>query len=247
MEENKILATVDGLTITEADVDAFIGNLPKEQQMFASNPQFREQALEQIITVHLYAKMAEEEKLEETEMFKKLIASARKDILAQLAMNKVLGDLTISDEEAKKFYEENQQFFQKGESVSAKHILVKEEEQANALLAAITSGEKTFEAAAMESSTCPSGAQGGDLGEFSKGQMVPEFEEAAFTAEIGKVVGPVKTQFGFHLIKVEKKNEAAVADFTEVEGSIKANLLQQKQVEVYTQKAAELREKYLTK
>ena len=87
MEENKILATVDGLTITEADVDAFIGNLPKEQQMFASNPQFREQALEQIITVHLYAKMAEEMKLEETAMFKKLIASARKDILAQLAMN----------------------------------------------------------------------------------------------------------------------------------------------------------------
>ena len=103
MEENKILATVDGLTITEADVDAFIGNLPKEQQMFASNPQFREQALEQIITVHLYAKMAEEMKLEETAMFKKLIASARKDILAQLAMNKVLGDLTVSDEDAKKY------------------------------------------------------------------------------------------------------------------------------------------------
>lgn len=247
MEENKILATVDGLTITEADVDAFIGNLPKEQQMFASNPQFREQALEQIITVHLYAKMAEEMKLEETAMFKKLIASARKDILAQLAMNEVLGGLEISDEDAKKFYEENQQFFQKGESVSAKHILVKEEEQATAIFEAIANGEKTFEAAAMESSTCPSGAQGGDLGEFGKGQMVPEFEEAAFSAEIGQVVGPVKTQFGYHLIKVEKKNEASVADFAEVEGSIKANLLQQKQVEVYTQKAAQLREKYLAK
>ena len=245
MSEQNILATIDGVVITDAEVDAFISNLPKEQQMYASHPQFRKQCLDQIVSVYLYAKMAEEEKLDETEEFKKIFESARKDILAQLAMNKVLKDIAVTDEDAKKFYEENPQNFTKGETVRAKHILVKEEADCNAILAAIEAGEKTFEAAASESSTCPSGAQGGDLGEFGRGQMVPEFEQAAFAAEIGQVVGPVKTQFGYHLIKVEQKNEAAVVAYEEVAERIKSSLLQKKQNEAYTAKAMELREKYM--
>lgn len=245
MSEQNILATIDGVVITDAEVDAFIANLPKEQQMYASHPQFRKQCLDQIVSVYLYAKMAEEEKLDETEEFKKIFESARKDILAQLAMNKVLKDIAVTDEDAKKFYEENPQNFTKGETVRAKHILVKEEADCNAILAAIEAGEKTFEAAASESSTCPSGAQGGDLGEFGKGQMVSEFEQAAFAAEIGQVVGPVKTQFGYHLIKVEQKNEASVVAYEEVAERIKSSLLQKKQNEAYTAKAMELREKYM--
>ena len=245
MSEQNILATIDGVVITDAEVDAFIANLPKEQQMYASHPQFRKQCLDQIVSVYLYAKMAEEEKLDETEEFKKIFESARKDILAQLAMNKVLKDIAVTDEDAKKFYVENPQNFTKGETVRAKHILVKEEADCNAILAAIEAGEKTFEAAASESSTCPSGAQGGDLGEFGRGQMVPEFEQAAFAAEIGQVVGPVKTQFGYHLIKVEQKNEAAVVAYEEVAERIKSSLLQKKQNEAYTAKAMELREKYM--
>ena len=75
--------------------------------------------------------------------------------------------------------------------------------------------------------------------------MVPEFEQAAFDAEIGQVVGPVKTQFGYHLIKVETKNEASVAPYAEVEKMIKQNLLQQKQHEAFDAKAMELRGKYM--
>lgn len=245
MSEQNILATIDDIVITDAEVDAFIANLPKEQQMYASHPQFRKQCLDQIVSVYLYAKMAEEEKLDETEEFKKIMDSARKDILAQMAMNHVLKDLTVTEEEAKNFYEANPQNFSKGETIRAKHILVKEEEECVKILEAIQAGEKTFEAAAGESSTCPSGAQGGDLGEFGKGQMVPEFEQAAFAAEIGHVVGPVQTQFGYHLIKVEEKKEAAVVAYEEVAERIKSNLLQQKQNETYTAKAMELREKYM--
>ncbi len=245
MSEQKILATIDGVNITDAEVDAFIGNLPKEQQMYASHPQFRKQCLDQIVSVYLYAKMAEEEKLDETEEFKNILASARKDILAQLAMNSVLKDIKVTEEDCKTFYKENPQHFTKGETVTAKHILVKEEEECKAVLASIENGEKEFEAAAAECSTCPSGAQGGSLGEFGRGQMVPEFEQAAFAAEIGQIVGPVKTQFGYHLIKVEGKNEASVAPYEEVAEMIKKNLLQMKQNEAYTLKAEELRKKYM--
>ena len=86
-------------------------------------------------------------------------------------------------------------------TVSAKHILVDHEHEAQDLLTKIGKGEGTFEEMAQKFSKCPSGKSGGDLGEFGKGQMVAPFEEAAFGLEVGKVSTPVKTQFGYHLIK----------------------------------------------
>ena len=245
MSEQTILATIDGIQITEESVDAFIANLPKEQRRYADNPLFRKQCLEQIIAVFLYAKMAEEEKLDETEEFKKIMESARKDMLAQFAMNKVLQSAVVSEEECQAFYSANPQNFQKGETVRAKHILVSEEETCKEILSAIQNGEKEFEAAAKEYSTCPSGQQGGDLGTFGRGQMVAEFEQAAFDGEIGQVIGPVQTQFGYHLIQVTEKTEATVIPYEEVAAQIKEELLRQKQNEVYTTKVQELRSKYM--
>jgi peptidyl-prolyl cis-trans isomerase C len=85
------------------------------------------------------------------------------------------------------------------DTISAKHILVKNEYEANDLQAKLKQGE-TFESLAQKFSLCPSGQQGGDLGTFGKGQMVPSFEEAAFALNVGEVSSPVATQFGFHLI-----------------------------------------------
>ena len=120
-------------------------------------------------------------------------------------MRETLKDVVVSEEEIEAYYEANKQHFTKGDTVSAKHILTDSEEKCNSILESITTGEKEFETAAKEFSTCPSGAKGGDLGEFGRGQMVKEFEDAAFAAEIGHVVGPVKTQFGYHLIKLKRK------------------------------------------
>ncbi|MCK9580612.1 MAG: peptidyl-prolyl cis-trans isomerase [Methanoregula sp.] len=86
----------------------------------------------------------------------------------------------------------------------ASHILVKTEQQATQIMKRLTDGED-FAAVAKRFSGCPSGKAGGDLGWFGKGQMVPEFEKVAFEEEVGKVVGPIKTQFGFHVIKVTGK------------------------------------------
>jgi len=245
MSEKKVLATVAGLEITDAEVDAFISSLPKKQQPYASNPQFREQCLNQIVSMYLFTKMGEDEKLDETEEFKKSLEAARRELLSHMAVNKVLEAAAVTDEEAREFYEKNKSHFVKDETVSAKHILVADEAECQAILAAINNGEKTFEDAAKEFSTCPSKAQGGDLGEFGKGQMVKEFEVAAFEAEVNAVAGPVKTQFGYHLIKVEKKNEASVMTFEEVGERIRTNLLQRKQSEVYMTKVAELRKLYM--
>ena len=160
------------------------------------------------------------------------LQNARKDILAQMAIGKIFEGITISDEEVREYFEANKARFAKGASVHAKHILVDSEDKCNELLESIVSGGKAFEDVAKESSTCPSGANGGDLGEFGKGQMVKEFE-------------PVKTQFGYHLIKVEDKKKAEDAKLDDVKEQIKSEIMQKKQQEAYTAKVEELKKKYM--
>jgi len=91
-------------------------------------------------------------------------------------------------------------------TASARHILVDSEAKCNELKEQINSGEISFEQAAKENSTCPSGANGGELGTFSQGQMVPEFDKVVFNDEVGVVHGPVKTQFGYHLLEVTERS-----------------------------------------
>ncbi len=243
--EKTVEAVICGHEITSAEVDAFIASLPREQQVYASHPDFRKQCVDQLIAVYALAKYGEEEKLDETEKFKAILENARKDILAQMAIGKIFEGITISDEQIREYFEANKARFAKGASVHAKHILVDSEEKCNELLESIVSGGKAFEDVAKESSTCPSGANGGDLGEFGKGQMVKEFEDAAFAAEIGHVVGPVKTQFGYHLIKVEDKKEAEDAKLDDVKEQIKSEIMQKKQQEAYTAKVEALKKKYM--
>lgn len=247
MNSQDILAVVGGEAITNADLDLFLQSVPQEQKRFAADPQFRGQFLEQLISYRSFTKYAEELNLEESEEFKRVIDNARKEILAQLAISTIMKEVVVTEEEIKGFYDENPHHFQQGAKVEAKHILVADETECASILTAIENGEKTFEEAAKESSTCPSGQQGGSLGAFGKGQMVKEFEDAAFAAEVGTIAGPVKTQFGYHLIKVEGRTEASVIPFEEVKGKIEKSLLKQKQNHAYSDKAAELKEKYLQK
>ena len=141
----EVLAVVAGEEITQAEFDAFLQGVPREQQPYLSNPQFREQCLEQLIALHMFAKNGEEMKLEETEEFKKLVENARRDILAQMAIGKIFEEITISAEEIREYFEANKARFAKGVSVHAKHILVDSEDKCNELLESIVSGGKAFE------------------------------------------------------------------------------------------------------
>ena len=91
-------------------------------------------------------------------------------------------------------------------TASARHILVSSEQACNELKTQIENGERTFEDSAAEFSQCPSGQKGGDLGSFGPGMMVPEFDQVVFNEEVGKVHGPVKTQFGYHLVEITHRS-----------------------------------------
>lgn len=235
---------IGNYTITDKDIDQFISTLPQEQQMYRGVPEFRDQVSARLEELCYFAMLGEEEKLEESEEYKEAMAAAKRDILSQLAMAKLLENITVSDEEARNYFESNKQLFAKQSNVTAKHILVDSEEKAKGIKKEIEAGAKSFEEAAKEYSSCPSGAKGGSLGTFGRGQMVKEFEEAAFNGEIATIIGPVATQFGYHLIFVDEKNEGAVPEYSEASSQVKARLKRSKQNETYESKLAELRGKY---
>jgi len=91
-------------------------------------------------------------------------------------------------------------------TATARHILVNDESKCLELKSQIVSGEATFEEIARDHSLCPSGVKGGDLGSFGQGQMVPEFDQVVFNDEIGVVHGPIKTQFGYHLLEITERS-----------------------------------------
>lgn len=239
----KILAVAAGHEITEKELNDLIKNYPPEQQIYMSSPQAKQQVLEQIIAFHLFHKMAVEEKITESKEYEEMIEKMKVELASHMAATSIIEGVRVEEAEEKAFYEENPDLFEAQAQVSAKHILVENEDSANVIAKEIADG-LAFEEAAKKYSTCPSKEKGGDLGYFSKGQMVPEFEKAAFEGEIGKVIGPVQTQFGYHLIRVEDKKEGSVVPFEQVQDQIHQQLIQNKQKEVYDAKIKELEAKY---
>lgn len=237
---------IGNYTISDKEIDQFIGTLSKEQQMYKDVPQFREQVRERLEEITLFAMEGEEKGLDNTDAYKDTMLIARRDILGQLAMAEAIDNIEVTKDEAKEFYEANKQSFAKGAAVTAKHILMASEEEILSVKEEIESGTKTFEEAAKEYSTCPSGKSGGSLGTFGKGQMVKEFEEASFTGELNTIIGPVKTQFGYHLIWVDDRTDASVKSYEEVASQVDKMVRREKQQEAYDAKVAELRKKYIT-
>lgn len=171
---------------------------------------------------------------------KDLVDQIRRYTIGVNYIEKTFADkVVISDDEVKKFYEDNKARFAQEPEVRASHILIgvdaaagadaknKAKEKAEALLKDIKGG-KDFAEVAKASSTCPSSAQGGDLGFFKKGQMVPSFEQAAFALKPGEVSDVVETQFGYHIIKVTEKKDGKATPLDEVKEKIREYLKNQK-------------------
>ncbi len=240
MEQSKILASVNGINITEADVINAILSMGQRGQSFA-NAQGQAMILEQLINRALLLASAKRELLEFDPEFKAELQRVKDELLTKFMINRAIKDVKISDDEVKAYYDANPEQFTRGETVSASHILVDSEEKANTVKAEIESGSITFEEAAGKYSSCPSKENGGSLGEFSRGQMVKEFEDAAFSMEIGVVSAPVATQFGYHLIKVLAKSEDSSLSYDEIKDQLKEELLSQKQQKAYESKINQLK------
>jgi peptidyl-prolyl cis-trans isomerase C len=238
---DKILAKVGALTVSEREVEEFLAELGQRGQGY-NTPEGRKAILEQIISSKLLLLDARHNLLETEPEFKAELAKLRENLLINYAGNKVIAAVKVSDEDVKKYYDDNLDKFMQGETVNADHILVDSEEKALEILSKIDSGEISFADAAKEYSSCPSGQRGGNLGDFGRGQMVPEFDKAVFELEVGEVTKtPVKTQFGYHLIKLNSKSEASVMPFEQIAPQLSEMVLNEKRREAYERKINQLK------
>lgn len=225
-----VVATVGGVEILKSEIDLAVtgldpqlANLPDAQKRVA--------ALSSVIDIKLLAADASKEGLQDDATFKQRIAYLTDRELHNAYFKKHVVD-AVTPDEVKARYEAEIAKIEPQDEVRARHILVKTEDEAKAVIADLDGG-KDFAELAKEKSTDPNKSEGGDLGFFGKGRMVPEFEAVAFTLEPGTYTKePVKTQFGFHVIKVEEKRKQQPPALEQVEGQVRQIVMRDKYVEL---------------
>lgn len=241
--EEKVLALVNGRQITEGDLKVTLERFPEERQSFFYSEEGKKQLLDQIISFELVYDYAKETDIEKDAIYLAQLEKVKKDIMIQAAIDREFSGINVNDEEVELYYKSNIESFKTQEAVSAKHILVDTLEKSLEIKNKIEDG-MSFEEAASLYSSCPSKSQGGNLGTFERGRMVPEFEEAAFNLKLGIVSLPVKTQFGYHLIKVEDKKAPEYIPLEQVKQNVINHLIQEKRNLTYMQLINKLKDKY---
>ncbi len=229
-QEDKVVATVNGVEITdselslaEADLDRQFQQLPPQQRRAA--------ALSALLEIKLLANKAVEQGMDQDEAFKRRMDFLRIRALHSAFVEKEVAG-AVTDEAVRARYDQEIADTPPANEVHARHILVKTKKEAEEIIAELDTG-KDFSELAKEKSTGPSAPTGGDLDYFQAGQMVPEFEKAAFALEVGTYTKePVQTQFGWHVIKVEDKRKAQPQAFDEVKDRLRSLMMRDKYVEL---------------
>jgi peptidyl-prolyl cis-trans isomerase C len=237
----QVMAEVNSATITTGDFERELKNLPEYLKAMADTPQGRKEMLDTMVIRELILQQASKDGLDKgPEIEEKLQDLKKRLIVESFLKKKVEAESQVSDADLQKFYEQNKDKFKSGEQMRASHILVKTEKEAKEILAQIKAGGN-FEELAKKNSVDSSSAKGGDLGWFGKGSMVPAFEKAALSLKEGQVSGVVKSDFGFHIIKLTGKRAAGIRPLEEVKDQIKGAIMPTKQQEVFQKIKEELK------
>jgi peptidyl-prolyl cis-trans isomerase C len=227
-DANPVLAKVNGAEIRQSDVALAEEELaPSLAQMDPATK--KENILAFLIDMKIVAKAAEAKKIEDRDDFKARLAFTRNRLLMDNLLA-VEGKAATTDEAMKKVYEDASKQITGEQEVHARHILVETEDEAKAVEEELKKGAD-FAELAKKKSKDPGASDGGDLGFFTKDQMVPEFSTVAFALEPGKVSDPVKTQFGWHVIKVEEKRNRKAPDFEQVKAQIETYVTRKAQAD----------------
>ena len=226
-EPNKVVLTIGDQKITEGQFDDMINAIPAQYQQYARGAGKRAFA-EQIVQVKVLSQEAEKRKIDQEPKIKEEVTFQRENLLAQAMFLSLQDTVKVDDAAVEKYYNDHKNEY---EVLKARHILIRvkgapmqaipgkpeltDEEalaKAQAIRKRVAGGEDFATVAKAESDDSGSGAQGGDLGEFRKGMMVPPFEEAAFAAKVNEITQPVKTPFGYHVILVQSHTTKTLAE-----------------------------------
>jgi peptidyl-prolyl cis-trans isomerase C len=229
-QDTKMVAKVGEAVITEGDIKSALEELAASLPPQLNDSQKRDYALDYLIDLKLVATEAEKRKLGDTPDFKRKLDQTRERLLMESLLS-AEGDKGATEEATRKFYDDTIKTMKPTAEVRARHILVEKEDEAKAALERLKKGEDFAKLAGEISKDPGSGKEGGDLGWFEKERMVPEFAEAAFKLEKGQLSDIVKSQFGFHIIKLDDKRDKAPPAFDGVKDQLKRYMVQKSQQE----------------
>jgi parvulin-like peptidyl-prolyl isomerase len=251
-DPNKVILTIGDQKYTVAEYDAWVASLPDQYQQYAKGPGKRQFA-ENLVQMKLLSAEAERRKLDKDPKVVQQIEFQKENLLAGALFQNIQETTKPDDAAMMAYYNEHKNEYEK---VKARHILIRvkgapmpaapgkpelsEDEakaKADAIVKRLSVGEDFATVAKAESDDTGSGAQGGDLGEFGKGMMVPPFEQAAFAQKVGEVGQPVRSPFGFHIIQVQSHVIKTMADVKpEIEAKLRPELAK-KTVEAMREKS----------
>lgn len=239
MSENKLLAEVNGKKIYEDDVFHLLAGI-EDKQRFNSKEGFNI-LTDELVNQELILQNAKENNFDQEDEFRQRLEEVKNDMLKNYAMHKIFNEVTINDDEVLDYYNKNKDTLFSPTTYTASHILVEDENKANKILEEIENG-LDFAEAAKKYSLDPSKDNGGSLGTFPKGVMVPEFQEGLDKLSIGEVSKPVKSQFGYHLIKLDDK-KVNEQNFEDIKDNVRSTYEMIKRQEKYLELVNDLYKK----
>jgi len=239
------IAKVGSEVITQEDVNRELKGLPPQIQGMFSGPEGAEKFADELVKREMLSQEAKKKGFDNDAEYKKKVEEFKKLTLISLLLQKEIEEKSkVTDKDVKDYYEAHKAELTTNNQVRASHILVKNEEEAKKILDQVRKGADFAKIAKEKSIDTGSAKNGGDLGFFSRGQMVPEFENAAFALKQGEVGGPVKTQFGYHIIKVTGKKEGKIVEFDKVKDLLTQKVTAEKQKQVFDSYMNELKKSY---
>ncbi|MDD4879620.1 MAG: peptidylprolyl isomerase [Candidatus Omnitrophica bacterium] len=240
-KSGKVVAEIGNEKITLDDVNDMMKAVPEQYQAVAQT--HKDMLLDSMINQKLLYAEASKLNFDRDPGVQKQLDDIKKEIIIKAYLKKEIEEkVKVTDEDAKKYYDANKDKFKEPEKIKVSHILVDSEAEAKDILAKLKGGAD-FAALAKEKSKDPSKDKGGEVGLLSKGQTVPEFEQAAFALQPGQLSGVVKTQFGYHIIKVDEKQPEKTMAYNDIKDQLKQMLLSDKQRESFEALLKDLRDK----
>lgn len=241
------VAKVGKTLITETEVEKEFKNLPPQIQKVFEGKEGREKFIDELVKKEMLYQEAKSRGFENDAEYKQKLEDFKKLTLISLLLQKEIEDkVKVGDSDAKAYYDSHKEEFMTNNQIRASHILVKTEEEANSIFNDVKKGADFAKLAQSKSIDSGSAKNGGDLGYFSRGQMVPEFESAAFKLKVGEISKPVRTQYGYHIIKVTEKKEGKPIEFDKIKDLVIQKLTAEKQKEVFDSYIDGLKKKYNT-
>jgi peptidyl-prolyl cis-trans isomerase C len=241
-DNSPVLATVGKEKITENEFIKEANRIPEWARDQFITEEGKKRLLDELVKKDLLYQYARKMRLHKDKEYIERVKEFEKMALVALLLKKEIDDMvSVSDEEIREFYEKNKDKITKGTQFRASHILVATEEEANSIYDRIMKGESFATLAKEYSLDKVSAEKGGDLGYFGSGRMVPEFERALIGMKKGEISKPVRTRFGYHIIKLTDIKKGKPATFEDAKESIRRQLILQKRKQRFDEFIARLK------